>query len=234
MKSAHRLAKTESHVSGNWLREIILGGQDGLVNVLGIVLGVSAASGSNQILITASLAAAFAEAVSMGAVAYTSTLAQRDFYLKEQDRERHEVETMPEVEKEEIREIYRHKGFSGDLLEQVVAVISKDKNNWVRTMMDEELNLTPIDTATVLKSSIIVGVAALLGSFVPIAPFFLLPSQIATPTSVVLSSVVLFGVGIYEAKTFVGLWWKKGLQMAAIGMGAALVGFAIGKYFTLQ
>lgn len=235
MKSARRLSKiVESHVSTNWLREVILGGQDGLVNVLGIVLGVSAASADIKILIAASLAATFAEAVSMAAVAYTSTLAQRDFYLKELARETSEVENVPEMEKEEIRQIYQKKGFSGDLLEKVVATITADKNRWVTTMMNEELGLFPINTTTVLRSSLIVGLAAVFGSLIPIIPFFFLDRSIAIPVSLVTSTTALFLVGVYEARTFVGLWWKKGLQMAAIGMGAALVGFAIGKYFTVQ
>lgn len=234
MKSVRRLSGYEKHQTENWLRDVILGGQDGLVNVLGIVLGVSAASGNNQILVAASLAAAFAEAVSMGAVAYTSTLAQRDHYLKEYERERHEVETVPDKEREEIREIYRRRGFSGDLLEQVVTTISADKENWVSIMMDEELGLSPIDTTQVLRASIIVGVAALIGALIPIAPFIFLPRGVAIPIALLLSTVALFTIGVYEAKTFIGTWWKKGLQMATIGMGAAAVGYFIGKLFQVS
>lgn len=234
MKSVRRLAGYEKHQAENWLRDVILGGQDGLVNVLGIVLGVSAASGNNQILIAASLAAAFAEAVSMGAVAYTSTLAQRDHYLKEYKREKHEVETIPEIEREEIRQIYQRKGFSGELLEKAVATISGDKDTWIKTMMDEELGLSPIDASRVLRTSIIVGLAAVVGALVPIIPFIVLSRGLAIPTALVLSTVALFGIGVYEAKTFVGVWWKKGLQMAAIGMGAAAVGYFIGKLFQVS
>src|SRR5690349_16776744 len=96
----------EGHQGGSWLRDVMLGGQDGLVNVLGIALGVSAATSNTQILIAAALAATFAESISMGAVAYTSTLAQRDHYLSELERERREVHEMPEVEREEVRQIY--------------------------------------------------------------------------------------------------------------------------------
>lgn len=233
MKSVHRLIG-EAHVRDSWFHDVILGGQDGLVNVLGIVLGVSAASGNNQILIAASLAAAFAEAVSMGAVAYTSTLAQRDHYLKEYDREKHEVDTVPDKEKEEIRAIYRRRGFSGDLLEQVVTTISADKENWVSVMMDEELGLSPIDTTDVLRTSLTVGVAALIGAFIPVLPFVFLSRDLAILTSLFLSATALFVIGVYEAKTFVGTWWKKGLQMAVIGMGAAIVGYFIGKLFRVS
>src|SRR5436305_10293449 len=100
----------EAHKQGSWLRDVILGGQDGLVNVLGIVLGVSAANGDTRILVAAALAATFAESISMGAVAYTSSLAERDYYLSELQRERDEIRDVPEEEREEIRRIYRAKG----------------------------------------------------------------------------------------------------------------------------
>ena len=65
----------DPHKKGSTLSDVILGGQDGLVNVLGVILGVAAATGDAYIVMVAGLAATFAESVSMGAVAYTSTVA---------------------------------------------------------------------------------------------------------------------------------------------------------------
>src|SRR5438094_9395949 len=110
----------EAHRRGNWLRDVILGGQDGLVNILGIILGVIAGGGSNAVLVAAGFAAAITESISMGAVGYTSSVSQRDYYRAEREREEAEIETMPEAERQEIREIYATKGFGGDLLERVV------------------------------------------------------------------------------------------------------------------
>lgn len=73
-------AHQKLHVIGTRISEIILGGQDGIVNVLGVVLGVAAASGDSRVIIAAALATTFAESLSMAAVAYTSTLADRDLY----------------------------------------------------------------------------------------------------------------------------------------------------------
>ncbi len=87
------------------MRDVILGGQDGLVNVLGVVMGVSAATSNAKILIAACLAATFAESISMAAVAYTSSLAERDHYNCELEREKREMKEVPEVETEEVREI---------------------------------------------------------------------------------------------------------------------------------
>src|SRR5438067_11963315 len=72
------------------LRDIILGGQDGLVNVLGLVLGVAAATAQLRIIVVAGLAATFSESIAMGGVAYTSALAERDYYLAQLAKERRE------------------------------------------------------------------------------------------------------------------------------------------------
>src|SRR5438552_14310592 len=126
----------ERHRQVNWLRDVILGGQDGLVNILGIILGIIAGGGSNTVLVAAGFAAAITESISMGAVGYTSSVSQRDYYRAEREREEAEVETMPEAERQEIREIYAGKGFSGELLDQVVDTITANRERWVATMMD--------------------------------------------------------------------------------------------------
>lgn len=221
----------EQHKTGTWLHDLILGGQDGLVNVLGIVLGVSAANGTQPIIIAASMAAAFAEAISMGAVAYTSTLANKDHYESERKRELTEIEKVPETERKEVYDIYFSKGFRGQLLDEIVNTISKDKEVWVNLMMDEELHLQKVDTKKIMFSSVTVGVSAIIGSLVPVIPFFVLPLSLAVPVCLLFSGLVLFAVGVYKAKTSVGVWWKSGLQMFAIGMGSAIAGYVIGLIF---
>ena len=113
-------------VTSRGLAEVILGGQDGLVNVLGVILGVAAATQDARIVIAAGLAATFAESISMGAVAYTSTLANDDLYLSEREREYRHIHLAPDVEIEEIRDIYRRKGFEGETLEKIVEVITSN------------------------------------------------------------------------------------------------------------
>src|SRR5579871_3494367 len=157
-----RIAHREQHLEVNWLRDVILGGQDGLVNLLGIALGVVAGGGSAHVLITTGLAAAITESISMGAVAYTSSLSERDHYRAEEAREHEEVRTMPEVERDEIREIYAAKGFSGKQLEMVVDTITADPEVWVKVMMDEELHLQPVDIQSVRPTSIVVTIACLI------------------------------------------------------------------------
>jgi VIT1/CCC1 family predicted Fe2+/Mn2+ transporter len=222
---------SEGHKQGTWLRDVILGGQDGLVNVLGIVLGLTAANAKTPLLIAAGLAATFAESVSMGAVAYTSSLAQRDHYQSELARERREMQEIPEEERNEIREIYAAKGFHGELLERIVETITSNDETWLDVMMSEELGLQPVDTSAVLRTSAIVTVAAIAGSLIPLFPYFFASRGLAITLAVVLSALALFGVGAFKARTLVGDWKRSGLQMVLIGLGAAVVGFVVGLFF---
>jgi vacuolar iron transporter family protein len=214
------------------LSDVILGGQDGLVNVLGIVLGVAVAYSDPRVILTAGLAAAFAESVSMGAVAYTSTLAAADFYESERDRERRHIQRYPNQEQDEIREIYQQKGFSGDLLEQIVETITADEEVWVRVMLAEEHQLSPVDRRSALSSAAVVGFSALVGSLIPLAPFLFLPVALSIGLSLGVSALTLFAVGVYKARaTTIGRPARSGLEMALIGTLSALVGYGIGLLF---
>jgi VIT1/CCC1 family predicted Fe2+/Mn2+ transporter len=223
--------RPEQHRQTNWLRDVILGGQDGLVNILGIILGIIAGGGSNTVLLAAGFAAAITESISMGAVGYTSAVSQRDYYQAEQARESSEIDTMPEQERQEIRDIYAAKGFSGDLLERVVETITANRDRWLQTMMDEELHLQPVENVDILRSAVVITIATLIGHMIPLVPFLVLPRVPALITGIVLSAIVLFGVGLYSALTLVGSWWRSGLKMLVIGLGAAGIGFLIGRLF---
>jgi hypothetical protein len=141
---------------------VILGGQDGLVNVLGIMLGVIAGGGSDTALLAAGFAAAITESIS-GAVGYTSSISERDYYQAEKAREATEIATMPDAERQEIRDIYAAKGFSRKLLEDVVDTITANRETWMATMMDEELHLQPVQTADILRTALVITIATLVG-----------------------------------------------------------------------
>ena len=223
----HHSAK-DPHQQASALSDIILGGQDGLVNVLGVILGVAAATGDPYVIMVAGLAATFAESVSMAAVAYTSTLADADYYESEREREYRHIQEVPNLEKEEIRAIYRAKGFADDLLERIVETITASPDVWVAVMMSEELQLQPVDRRTALRSAIIVGIAAIIGSLIPLAPFIFLPVSLSIILSITISALVLFIVGAIKALMTVGHPGKSGLEMAVIGTISALIGYAVG------
>ena len=224
----------DPHKRSSALSDIILGGQDGLVNVLGVILGVAAATNDPRIVMVAGLAATFAESVSMGAVAYTSTLADADYYESERAREYRHISLAPHVEENEIREIYSRKGFSGELLERIVETITANEDVWVAVMMSEEHRIVRADRRQALRSALIVGFAAIIGSLIPLAPFALLPVSASMWVSVLVAALVLFGVGVYKAQTMIGKPLRSGLEMAVIGTVSALVGYAIGALLKIQ
>lgn len=239
VENAHRLSEEElryheeldPHRRGIGFSEIILGGQDGLVNVLGVILGVAAASSDSRLVLAAGLAATFAESVSMGAVAYTSTLADLEHYEAEKAREKRHIRNVPRIETEEVRDIFRNKGFEGDILERIVETITSDEDVWISLMLSEDFGLTPIDRKKVLVNSVVVFVAALVGSLIPLAPFFFLAVWPSILTSLGLSAAALFITGYYKATRMVGHPVKSGLQLTVIGMVSAFIGYGVGLLF---
>ena len=221
----------DRHGRASSLADVVLGGQDGLVNVLGLVLGVAAATGSVHVVLAAGTAAAVADSVSMATVAFTSKRAEASRYVAEREREYRHIRRFPVLEREEVREIYRRKGLQGDLLERVVATVTSDPDVWVAVMMAEEHGLVPIGASRTLRSALVVGVASLVGSLVPLAPFLILPVAMGSWVAIGRAVVVLFALGAYKARTTVGHPLKAGLEMAAIGTASALVGYAVGALF---
>ncbi|HYK07887.1 MAG TPA: VIT1/CCC1 transporter family protein, partial [Candidatus Eisenbacteria bacterium] len=230
----HHKNHQEEHRIGNPLRDVILGGQDGMVNALGIVLGVAAAGGNAHILVLTVLAASAAEAISMGAVAYTSAVSQRDYYEAELIKEKKEIEMYPEMEKEEVRRIFEQKGFKGKVLEEIVATIVSDKKIWTDTMMREELGIEKVETRNIFRSAAIVGITTAIGSLVPLIPFTLNTWAHMTFNeeiigAIIVCAIALFGVGAYQALSLVGSWWKSGIRMVLIGLSAAFIGYIFAK-----
>lgn len=231
--TVHEAIHSEAaHAKAFTLPEIILGGQDGLVNVLGVILGVAAATSTNDLVLVAGLAATFAESISMGAVAYTSKIAEADYYQSEYEREKWEIERVPEGEKEEVRAIYEDYGFKGKILDEIVEKITSNKDIWLKVMMEQELKLEPVDRKQALSGGFIVGFSALVGSFIPLTPFFFLPIKAAIGVSIVVSALTLFVVGFYKAKKTIGRnLLKQGIEMMLIGMISAFAGYLIGSIF---
>lgn len=218
----------DPHRRGAGISDVVLGGQDGLVNVLGVILGVAAATNSTRIVLVAGLAAAMAESVSMAAVAYTTKTADAEVYESERAREMRHIESVPHLEKNEIRDIYKNKGFDGELLDKVVETITANKDVWVAVMMAEEHNLAKVEKSHALRSAFVVGVSAIIGSLVPLAPFLVFNIVPAMAVSVVIAAATLFFAGVYKGHVTTGRRLRSGLELTIIGMAAAAVGYVVG------
>ncbi len=225
--------EAHSHRQSNFLSDFILGSQDGIVSVLGVVLGVAISSQSLRIVLASGLAATFAESIAMAAVAYTSTLARRDQYFQHLEEEKREMAELPEEEKLEINDILKRWGFQGQALEELRNRIVANPQAMLEIMMSFELRLAPLEKEQARRSAILVGSSTLVGSLIPMAPiipFFLLegPIDLAIAISIIITAIALFLIGWYKAKITIGRPSRSGLQILLIGMTSALAGFAIG------
>jgi len=223
----HHLQK-DPHRRTSSLSDFILGAQDGLVNVLGVILGIAAATNDARIVLVAGLATTFAESISMGAVAFTTTLADADHYQSELEREYRHVQEAPNLETQEIREIYEIKGFKGKLLDRIVETVTANTDVWVAVMMAEEHQLAPVDRKQAFRAAWVVGLSAIIGSLVPLAPFMFLSIATSMWASVVVTALVLFAIGAYKARVTIGKPMRSGIEMAAIGTISALAGYLVG------
>ncbi|MBI3616030.1 MAG: VIT1/CCC1 transporter family protein [Candidatus Omnitrophica bacterium] len=213
---------------GRAIREVIYGTTDGIVTSLGFVIGVYGALHESRIILITGIAGASAGALSMGFSAYISSKSQSEFFLAEIERERREIQEMPEKERDEVRKIYRTKGFDGPELEMVVSRISSNPSVWLRCMMEEELGLIIESFDNPWVVGVITTASYLAAAFLPIVPFAALGPGKAFPLSVAISIAALFGLGVGKTRLTRTPPLKSGLELTAIGIVAALVGFVIG------
>ncbi|EQD26740.1 membrane protein containing DUF125, transmembrane, partial [mine drainage metagenome] len=159
------------------------------------MLGLLAAGTSSKLILIAALAALAAESISMGAVAYTSTLSRRSLYLSEVERERREMAELPEEERREVREILDGWGFEGEEREEMLRRIESKPKAMLDVMMAFELRLAPVHVDQARQSALLVGGATVVGSFIPLLPVFFTSNPWAIGiSSVILSGAMLFAV----------------------------------------
>jgi VIT1/CCC1 family predicted Fe2+/Mn2+ transporter len=207
--------------TGGFLRDVVLGSSDGLVAVLAFVAGVSATLGARRTI----LAEMFAGAASMGLGAYLGSKSEREFYNLELAREKREIVEMPHEEREEIRQIYEKKGFSGRELEMVVDRITEDKERWLKVMMHEELGFARSAGTSPLRSGMAMSLAYIVGAAVPILPYVFLEFAV----SIASTLGVLFAVGAWKARLSQRAWWRAGAEMAIAGGVGTTVCYLIAK-----
>lgn len=219
----------EVHDSGSAIiRDVILGGQDGLVNVLGIVLAVAEATETKYIVLVAGLAATFAESISMAAVAYTSAKAGKEFYKKKREEVEKNVRDNPNLARAALKAMYQKCGLSATLMNKAIQSLLKDKRKLHDTWVNMELQQSE-EFEHPVRDAFVVGFAAIIGSLIPLAPFMVLPVQTAVFTTLGLSTLALFASGAMKAR-FTGVSpFKSAVEMAIVGMTAAISGYLIGK-----
>lgn len=216
---------------GASLRDIMLGLNDGLVASFAVTSGVAGAFTAGSIVVMAGLAEMLGGAVSMGLAAFISARSQVEFYHSEIQRERDEIRRWPEREREEVRAIYRAKGFGGELLDLIVRHITADPERWSDVMMREELGMAVESFDQPLRSALTVGFSYLAGATVPVLAYFFVPPHEGLIISAAATVVTLFVVGAAKTIITARSWWRSGLESMVTGIAAAAVTYGAGRFF---
>ena len=210
----------------SYLRDWVYGGIDGTVTTFAIMAGVVGADLSATIVIILGLANLFADGFSMAASNYTGTKAESDEYEQLRRTEERHIELAPEGEREEIRQIFRAKGFEGQELETVVAVLTKHRKSWIETMMREEYGLaSAVHSPT--RAAFFTFVAFVLCGSIPLLPYLFGLEHPEWP-SAIMTGATFFAIGSIRSRWSPKPWWLAGLETFVIGMAAATVAYVIG------
>jgi len=214
---------------GSYLRDWIYGGIDGTVTTFAIVAGVVGAHMSASVLLILGFANLLADGFAMAASNYTGTKSERDDYERILGIERRHIALEPDGEREEIRQIFAAKGFTGADLERVVAVITADRALWAQTMATEEYGLSPTPRSPVLASAS-TFVAFILCGCIPLLSYLTPGGLIACVTA---TGATFFGVGAIKSMWSPAGWLRSGLEVLVIGMSAAAQAFVVGYGFRM-
>jgi len=230
MKDITEPRHAEPHIGeSSVIRDFVFGFGDGINTSLGIAAGVGGANVSSDIIILAALVGMFTGAKAMAVQNYLAVNSHRQLLESEIAREKWEIENKADIERQEIEDIYKAKGFSGKELEMIVNKITSDKKVWLDTMLNEELRLNVDVVGSPLKSALIMFVSFLVGGMLPIIPFFFGSGYSALLMAVGISITASFIVGAIKSRIAETGILKGGLEMAGLGTGVALIGFGIGS-----
>lgn len=218
---------------GEYISEFVYGGIDGAITTFAVVAGAAGADAGITWVLIFGFANLIADGFSMSVGNFFSTKAERDNYNRHLAVEYWEVENLREKEIQEIREIYEAKGFKGELLDEVVKVITSNKDVWVDTMMKEELEMTresktPISTAMVtFLSFFVIGLIPLL-SYV-LAIWVALEESWLFPISCAATGVAMLLIGNLKSMVTGQNRWRGMLETAGLGGLAALLAYWVGE-----
>jgi VIT1/CCC1 family predicted Fe2+/Mn2+ transporter len=230
MKDTH-LHHQESHLqSSDLLSDIVIGMSDGLTVPFALAAGLSGAINSTALIIVAGISEIAAGSIAMGLGGYLAGKTEQDHYSSELKREYDEVETKTEIEKEEVREVFRSWGFSKEVTEQAMLEIIKDKSRWVDFMMKHELGLEKPDPKRAQRSAFNIGLSYVAGGLVPLSPYFFIKDSVAAlKISVVVTLICLYVFGYFKSKITGVNPFKGGFKVMLIGAAAAAAAFTLAR-----
>ncbi|WP_020169877.1 VIT family protein [Gordonia polyisoprenivorans] len=177
----------------NWLRAGVLGANDGIVSVAGILIGVAAATTDRSTISTAGIAAITAGAASMALGEYVSVSAQRDTESALLDKERAELQHQPDEEFAELVDIYRDKGLSPDTAHQVAVELTA--HDAFAAHIDAELGIDPDELTNPVHAALSSAISFVTGALLPLIAILVLPADLRIPGTFVAVCVALVLTG---------------------------------------
>ena len=218
----------------SYLSDFVYGGIDGSVTTFAVVAGVVGASLSPSIVLILGFANLFADGFSMAVGNYLSTKSKREYIEKIRKAEEVSVRRIPGEEREEIREIFKEKGFSGRKLEDAVKIITGDKKIWVDTMMKDEFGILEEEKSPI-RGALVTFIAFNLIGFIPLLAYvlsylFLYLREQTFLLSIIFTSCAFFIVGSVKGKIVDKKWYLSGLETLLIGGTAAAIAFLVGFF----
>lgn len=210
----------------SYLRDWVYGGIDGSVTTFAVVTGVSGAELSSRIILILGVANLLADGFSMAASNYLGTRTERQETEALRARERRHIQANAAGEREEVRQIFAAKGFTGEELESAVAIVTADEERWIDLMLAEEYGLARVERSATSAAWATFASFALCG-LVPLLPFLLhLPHALAF--SVGMTACTFFAIGSVRSKWLLLSWTRAGLETLAVGSIAAAIAYAAG------
>ncbi|MEQ1571988.1 MAG: VIT family protein [Myxococcota bacterium] len=193
------MAHSERHRAGRggWLRAAVLGANDGIVSTASLVLGVAAADGDPAAVLVAGLAGLVGGSLSMAAGEYVSVSSQRDVEQADLGKERLELRDMPEVELDELTQIYVDKGLTAPLAREVAIALTAGDALAVHAR--EELNIDVNDLARPVEAAVTSAVSFAVGAALPLLAIVFTPAPTRLPVTLAVATAALGGLGGWSA-----------------------------------
>lgn len=222
---------TEEHSKFSYIiRDAVIGLSDGLTVPFALAAGLSGATDSTALIVTAGIAEIAAGAIAMGLGGYMAARTEADQYISERKREIFEVENLSHVEEKEVTDLLEEYGISHANAVAVTSELKKNPELWVDFMMRFELGLEKPNSSELLHTPLTIGFSYILGGMIPLLPYIIYDSSAkALPISIVTTLIALALFGAAKG-AFTGIGKvKSSLQTVFIGGVAASVAFAIAR-----
>lgn len=206
---AHLHPETHLVARIGWLRAAVLGANDGIVSTASLIVGVAAASASTSEVLVAGVAGLVAGAMSMAAGEYVSVSSQSDTEQADLARERQELASQPDFEREELAQIYMERGLDQALARQVAdQLMARDA---LRAHARDELGMSEVTTARPIQAAFTSAATFAAGAALPLFTAVLIPH-----------SMIVAGVSIASV-LFLALLGAVGARVGGAKIGKAVV-----------